>query len=35
MPKFGINNALFEYFWARILEKYGHILNQHLQICQK
>ena len=33
MPKFGIKNALFGYFWAGILENYRHILNQHLRIC--
>ena len=32
MPKFGIRNALFEYFWARILKNYCHIWNEHLRI---
>ena len=35
MLKFGTKNALFEYFWTRILKNYCHICNQHLQICQK
>ena len=26
-------NAWFGYFWARILESYCHVLNQHLRIC--
>ena len=26
-------NVLFEYFWARIFEKYFHILNKHTQNC--
>ena len=25
MPKFGSKNALFGYFWARILKRYCHI----------
>ena len=33
MPEFGTKNALFEYFWARILKNFCHILNQHAQIC--
>ena len=32
MPKFGTKNALFGYFWARILKNYCHIWNQHLRI---
>ena len=34
MPKFGIKNALFGYFSARILKNYCYIWNQHPQICQ-
>ena len=34
MLKFGIKNALFGYFWARILTNYCHIWNHHPQICQ-
>ena len=33
MSKFGTKNALFGYFWARILKNYRHICNQHPQIC--
>ena len=33
MPKIGTKSALFGYFWARILKSYGHIWNQHPQIC--
>ena len=33
MSKFGTKNALFGYFWARILKNYFHISNQHPQIC--
>ena len=33
MPKFGTKNALFGYFWVRILKNYCHIWNQHPQIC--
>ena len=33
-PKFVTKNALFWYFWAKILKSYFHILNQHTQICQ-
>ena len=33
MPKFRIKNALFGYFWARILKKTCHIWNQHPLIC--
>ena len=33
MSKFGTKCALFWYFWARILKNYGHIQNQHPQIC--
>ena len=32
MPKLRTENALFEYFWARILESCCHIWNQHLRI---
>ena len=32
MPKVWTKSALFEYFWARILENYCHIWNQHLRI---
>ena len=32
MPKFGTKNALFGYFWSRILKHYCHILNQQPQI---
>ena len=35
MSQFGTKNALFGYFWARILKNYCHIWNQHPQICQK
>ena len=35
MSKYGTKNALFGYFWARILKYYCHIWNQHPQICQK
>ena len=28
-------NALFWYFWARILKNYCHISNQHSQIWQR
>ena len=31
--KFGTQNALFGYFWARILRNYSHIWNQHPRIC--
>ena len=44
MPKFGTKNALFGYFWPKMLylgnfgqefkKKYCHIWNQHPQICQ-
>ena len=33
MPKFLTKNALFLYFWPRILKNYCHIWNQHPQIC--
>ena len=34
MPKFGIKNALFGHFWARILIKLlSYIWNHHPQIC--
>ena len=33
MPKFGTKNALFGYFWARILKSYCRIWNQHPEIC--
>ena len=33
LPKFGTKNALFRYFWDRILKNCCHILNQHPQIC--
>ena len=26
MPKFGTKNALFAYFWARILKNYYHVM---------
>ena len=29
MPKIGTRNALFVYFWAKILENYYHIWKQH------
>ena len=32
--KFGTKNALFKYFWARIIKNYCYIWNQHPQICQ-
>ena len=32
MPKFGIKSALFDWFWAIILQNYW---NQNPQICQK
>ena len=32
-PKFGIKNALFGYFWARISKNYCHIWNQLPRIC--
>ena len=33
IPKFGTKNALFGYFWGRIIKKdYSHIWNQHLEI---
>ena len=32
MPKFGTKNALFGYFWVRILKNYCHIWNQHPRI---
>ena len=32
MPKFGSKSALFGCFLARILNNYGHILNQHVRI---
>ena len=35
MPKFGTENALFGYFWARILNNYRNIWNQHPQIYKK
>ena len=35
MPKFGTKNALFAYFWARILKTYCHIWNQYPRKCQK
>ena len=34
IPKFRTKNALFGYFWAKILKHYCHIWNQHPQICQ-
>ena len=33
MPKFGAKNALFGYFWIRILN-YCHIWNQHPRIFE-
>ena len=33
MPKFATKHVLFGYFWAKILENYCHISNQHLRIC--
>ena len=33
MPKFGTKNALFGYFYARVLENYCHIWNQHFRYC--
>ena len=33
MLKFGTKNALFGYFWARILKHYCHIWNQYSRIC--
>ena len=33
MPKFATKDVLFGYFWAKILENYCHISNQHLRIC--
>ena len=33
MSKFVTKNALFGYFWARILKNYCHVSNQHPQIC--
>ena len=33
IPKFGSKNALFGYFWAKILKNCYHIWNQHLRIC--
>ena len=33
MPTFGTKNALFWYFWARILKNYCHIWNHRPQIC--
>ena len=32
MPKFGTQNALFGYFWARIKKNYCQIWNQHPRI---
>ena len=32
MPKFGTKNALYGYFWARILKNYCHNCYQHPQI---
>ena len=32
MPKFETKDALFGYFWGRILKNYCHISNQHPQI---
>ena len=29
IPKLGSKNALFWYFWGRILKSYSHIWNQH------
>ena len=34
MAKFETNNALFGYFWVRILKNYCDIGNQHRQICE-
>ena len=33
MTKFGNKTKWFGCFWARILEKYCHIWNQHPPIC--
>ena len=33
MPKFGTQNALFGYFWARISKSYFYISNQHPRVC--
>ena len=33
MSKFGTKNALFGYFWTRILKNYSHIWNQHPRLC--
>ena len=33
IPKYGTKNVWFGYFWARILESYCQVLNQHLRIC--
>ena len=33
MPEFGTKNALFGYFWVRMLENCGHICSQHPRIC--
>ena len=33
MPKTGSKNALFVYFWARILKHCFHISNRHYEIC--
>ena len=35
MLKFGTKNALFGFFWARMLKNYCHICNQHPKICHK
>ena len=35
MPKFGTENALFGFFWPRMLKNYCHIRNQHTQICHE
>ena len=34
MSKFETKNALFGYFWVRILNNYCHIWNQRPRICQ-
>ena len=34
MPKFGTKNALFGYFWARILKNYCHIEISNLEFVK-
>ena len=34
MSIFGPKNALFGYFWDKIIKSYCHIWNQYPQICQ-